>query len=211
VRDIADDLLALLDACGLDRMFVVGGSGGGPYALALAAIAPHRVHAVGVLVGAAPLHADELAGLTGLGRAVLASLDDANVLRATAEHVRTSLLQQGVAALVPGAAATDREQWSRQADAMQQALSDALAPGADGLIDDFTALYSRPWGFEPAHVAVPVVWAHGQDDHNVPVTAAARLAGQLPHCRFITWEQTGHAPEPSLQAEFYTAVLAAAL
>jgi pimeloyl-ACP methyl ester carboxylesterase len=211
VRDVANDLVTLLDACQLDRAFVVGGSGGGPYALALAATAPHRIRAAGILVGAAPLQADELASQTGLVRAVLASLDDPAVLRATLEHVRTSLLEQGVAALMPGAAGTDREQWSQQADAMQRALTDALAPGAEGLIDDFIALYNSQWGFDIANVTVPVVWAHGKDDHNVPITAAARLAAQLPRCRFITWERTGHAPEPVLQAEFYTAVLAATL
>ena len=210
LRDHADDLLALLDACELDRVFVVGGSGGGPYALALAATAPHRVHAVGVLVGAAPLQADERAGQTGLVRTVLDSLSDPAQLRAALEQVRTSLLDQGIAALMPDAAETDRELWSRQAEAMQRMLTDALTPGVQGLIDDFAAIYSSPWGFELAQVIVPVVWAHGQDDQNVPITAAARLAGQLPRCRFITWEHTGHAPEPSLQAEFYTAVLAAA-
>ena len=211
VRDAADDLLTLLDACGLEQAFVVGGSGGGPHALALAATAPHRVRATGIMVGAAPLQADELARQTGLVRVVLDSLDDANQLRATLEHVRTSLLDQGVAALMPGATATDREQWARHGEAMQRALTDALTPGAEGLIEDFTAIYQKPWEFDVADATGPVVWAHGQDDQNVPITAATRLAGQLPHCRFIAWEKTGHAPEPSLQAEFYTAVLAAAL
>lgn len=210
LRDFADDLLALLDACELDRVFVVGGSGGGPYALALAAAAPHRVRAAGILVGAAPLQPDERARQAGFVRTVLDSLDDPARLRTALEQVRASLLEQGVAALMPDAADTDREQWSRQAEAMQRMLTDALTPGAQGLIDDFTAIYSSPWGFELAQVSVPVIWAHGQDDHNVPITAAARLAGQLPRCRFIAWEHTGHAPEPSLLAEFYTAVLAAA-
>jgi pimeloyl-ACP methyl ester carboxylesterase len=46
--------VAVADAAGLERFAVTGWSGGGPFALATAAVAPERVTAVGVMSGAGP-------------------------------------------------------------------------------------------------------------------------------------------------------------
>ena len=54
VADVAADVLAIADAYGLDRFAVVGRSGGGPHALACAALLPERVTRAAVLVGLAP-------------------------------------------------------------------------------------------------------------------------------------------------------------
>ena len=50
----ADDLRTIADTLGIDKMAVIGLSGGGPYTLACAAALPDRVVAVGVLGGVAP-------------------------------------------------------------------------------------------------------------------------------------------------------------
>ncbi|GAB3901332.1 hypothetical protein GCM10027612_64540 [Microbispora bryophytorum subsp. camponoti] len=54
VGDVAADVAAIADHLGLDRFAVVGRSGGGPHALACAALIPHRVTRAAVLVGLAP-------------------------------------------------------------------------------------------------------------------------------------------------------------
>ncbi len=51
VADAATDVLAIADAFGLDKFAVVGRSGGGPHALACAALLPDRLTKVAVLVG----------------------------------------------------------------------------------------------------------------------------------------------------------------
>jgi pimeloyl-ACP methyl ester carboxylesterase len=48
----ADDVIAILDHLGLEKVHVIGGSGGAPHVLALAARHPDRVRVVTVLVGA---------------------------------------------------------------------------------------------------------------------------------------------------------------
>ena len=54
VADAAADVAAIADDLGIDRFAVVGRSGGGPHALACAALLPDRVTRAAVLVGLAP-------------------------------------------------------------------------------------------------------------------------------------------------------------
>src|SRR5258705_11490980 len=59
----ADDLRTIADILGIDKMEVIGLSGGGPYALACAAAMPDRVVAARVIGGVAPtMGADAIAG-----------------------------------------------------------------------------------------------------------------------------------------------------
>src|SRR5215469_12205286 len=51
---VARMALQVADQMGLERFRTTGWSGGGPFALATAAIAPRRVQAVGVIAGAGP-------------------------------------------------------------------------------------------------------------------------------------------------------------
>jgi pimeloyl-ACP methyl ester carboxylesterase len=53
--DVARTILRDLDGLGAEQFSVLGFSGGGPYALACAAAAPARVHAVGLLSSWAPM------------------------------------------------------------------------------------------------------------------------------------------------------------
>ena len=58
----ADDLRTMADTLGIDKMAVIGLSGGGPYSLACAAAMPDRVVAAGVLGGVAPASGPEAVG-----------------------------------------------------------------------------------------------------------------------------------------------------
>jgi pimeloyl-ACP methyl ester carboxylesterase len=66
IAQFAGDLAELLDSHGLDRVPVMGTSGGGPHALAFAALQPERTSATSVIVGGAPLEPDEAAKLVGV-------------------------------------------------------------------------------------------------------------------------------------------------
>ena len=68
VADAASDVLAIADRLGIKKFGVVGRSGGGPHALACAALLEGRVTSAAALVGLAPTDATELdwlAGMTG--------------------------------------------------------------------------------------------------------------------------------------------------
>jgi pimeloyl-ACP methyl ester carboxylesterase len=67
VADAAADVEALADALGLDRFAVLGRSGGGPFALACAALLPDRVTSAAALVSFAPRSAEGLDWFAGMG------------------------------------------------------------------------------------------------------------------------------------------------
>jgi pimeloyl-ACP methyl ester carboxylesterase len=58
VADAAEDVRGLADEAGWERFAVHGHSGGGPYALACAALLPERVTRCAVGAGTAPSHAE---------------------------------------------------------------------------------------------------------------------------------------------------------
>src|ERR1700676_3099063 len=67
VADAAADITALLDAIGADRFVTIGWSGGGPHALACAALLADRCAAAVSLSGVAPYPAAGLNWLAGMG------------------------------------------------------------------------------------------------------------------------------------------------
>ncbi len=67
VADAAADTAAVLDGLGLDRFVTIGWSGGGPHALACAALLPDRCEAAASLAGVAPFDAEGLHFLAGMG------------------------------------------------------------------------------------------------------------------------------------------------
>ena len=62
VADVVEDVVAVLDGLGVERFVTLGWSGGGPHALACAALLPDRCSAAATLAGVAPR---EAAGWTG--------------------------------------------------------------------------------------------------------------------------------------------------
>ena len=55
LTSVGSDAGSVADALGIDAFAVLGVSGGGPYAVAAAAVLPERVRVVGVVAGVGPL------------------------------------------------------------------------------------------------------------------------------------------------------------
>ena len=192
---VADDLARLLDAHGLDRVPVVGFSGGGPHALALAARHPDRVEGVAVVVGAAPLVPDERARLVGVNAAGLEAADQGwEALHAYLAGIRERILADaGTRGILADAPPEDRKimadpAWQRIDRANTR---EALRQGAEGWTDEVLALV-REWDFEPANVQARVTWWHGADDANAPLSAARRVVAQIREGQLHVWHDQGH-------------------
>jgi pimeloyl-ACP methyl ester carboxylesterase len=200
IGDCAADVRAIADGLGVDRLGVWGVSGGGPHALACAALLADLVPAVAALASVAPWGAEGLDYFAGMGEGNVADtemlLADRAAARAKCERDREEwismelpeLMDVLAAVLVPADA-------SVLDDAMGAFLIGAtrsgLAPGADGWWDDSVA-YVEPWGFDLAAIARPVLIVHGRQDRFVPVGHGEWLAARVPGAEAIIAEHDGH-------------------
>lgn len=200
VGAVAADVAAIADALGLDRFAVYGASGGGPHALACAALLPDRVERAASLAGPAPYDTAGLAWTDGMSASNVAEIDAAvagpEVLAELLAPQRAATLADP-ASLVEELAAElpspDSELLRRPdiADALATEFAEAVRIGTAGWIDDDLA-FTRPWGFDPAAIAVPVLIWHGGRDELVPAAHAAVLADLVPTATAVTEPEAGH-------------------
>ncbi|MEH1129847.1 alpha/beta fold hydrolase [Micromonospora sp. CPCC 206061] len=192
VVDAADDIATIADAYGLDRFPLFGVSGGGPHALAFAALHPDRVTRVATLASPAPADA---AGLDWTAGMMPGNQESAAAAGRGRDALASYLATAGsgsLATLLPPAeqAVLARPEVSRMLTA---AYAEAIRPGLDGWIDDELALYALPWGFDPATVAAPARLWHGDLDTVIPVAHAVWLAGRMPTATLVRGTESAHA------------------
>ena len=185
--DWAADVAVVADHLHHDRFMVVGLSGGGPYALAVAHELPDRVIAVGLLGSLVPTAGeDAIAGgivmlsqrFNGLLRLFRRPLGLGMWGFVRALNPLSHVIVQGFARLMPEG---DRRVLGDPAvEAMfVDDLSNSSKRQFQAFVNDFILL-GQPWGFRLADVNVPVRWWHGDSDPFVPLDQARRAAALLP-------------------------------
>ncbi|MEV7213866.1 alpha/beta fold hydrolase [Kitasatospora cineracea] len=190
-RDVAaaaTDVTVIADALGLDRFAVVGRSGGGPHALACAALLPERVSRAATQVSLAPRHADGLdwfAGMTPSNERAYRQAELGQPRIAGQFQVRSRVIRRDPAQLirnlVPELTPPDR---TVVADIgirriLHSTYRQAFRYGADGWIDDVLA-FIADWGFAVESIRAPVRLWHGAEDRFSPVGHSAWLADHIP-------------------------------
>ena len=182
VGSAAADVAELADALGLGRFAVMGASGGGPHALACAALLPERVPGAVCLAGLAPF--------SGVGW--YEGMVDGASLRA-AERGREARERHAAVARFEPASFTAAD-WAALEDRWAALGADAGRAGATwpaGLIDDDLALVA-PWGFELGAVAAPVLLVQGGQDRVVPPAHAEAQLRRLPAGELWLRPRDGH-------------------
>lgn len=187
VADAAGDVEAIADHFGFDRFSVVGRSGGAPHALACAALLKKRVICAAALGSLAPYDAEGLNWNAGMAdsnvRAYRDAESDLGTLIATLNEQATRVRNNSeslLKSLWPELVGDDKEVIGDIAlrQIIAQVHAEALRDSVDGWIDDVIAL-SRPWGFDPAAIAVPVKLWSGSDDVFSPVSHTYWLAKRI--------------------------------
>jgi pimeloyl-ACP methyl ester carboxylesterase len=186
VASAAGDVEAVANELGLERFAAMSHSGGGPHALACAALLPGRVTAVAALSGLAPYGADGLDWFAGMAPSGVASLRAAAQGRAAKERYEATTTDAE-----PGFTDRDRATFDGPWSWILDVVHPALAAGPAALIDDDLA-YVASWGFDPADVAVPLLIVHGGADLMVPGAHGFWLAHHCPTAELWLRPEDGH-------------------
>jgi pimeloyl-ACP methyl ester carboxylesterase len=163
----------------------MGASGGGPHALACAALLGDRVTGAVTLAGVAPYRPDELdwfggmASPGGLRSALEGGREGRAAFAETDEFDPEQFVEPDWAAL-EGA-------WGPLGEDSQRASQD----GPDGLIDDDCA-FVTPWGFELSAIRVPVLVLQGGRDRVIPQAHGEYLARSIPRGELQLRPDDGH-------------------
>jgi pimeloyl-ACP methyl ester carboxylesterase len=188
-RDIASDaadVAAIADALGIARFAAMGHSGGGPHALACAALLPDRMAAVVSVAGPAPYGADGLDWFAGMARSGVTSLQAAVAGREAKERLVASD-EEYDPEFTPADLAAFAGAWGW----FGEVVGPAIAAGPGPLIDDDLALVA-PWRFTPADVACPALFLHGGRDRVIPCSHSEWLAERCPHAELWLRPEDGH-------------------
>jgi pimeloyl-ACP methyl ester carboxylesterase len=200
IADAAADVEAICDALGLERILTHGSSGGGPHALACAALLGERVAAAATLAAVGPWDADGLDWLAGMGEGSVvefrAASQGSDAVAPLLERMAEGMLNAG-----PDDLATELESVLSPPDlaavsgglagVMLEKTREAIGATRVGWLDDDLAFMS-PWGFDLASIAIPVQLWQGRQDLMVPPAHGEWLAKRIPDVdtRFLADE--GH-------------------
>jgi len=179
LTSVAGDTVEVADRLGISEFAVLGVSGGGPYALAVGAVAPDRVGAVGVVAGVGPL----------------AELEPASVDAKVAAHLRAGHVEPAVARqdhlLRNGGS---RRLGTFVAPELLEPWTPAGRPGVPayrGASRDALAV-GPGWDLDLEAVRAPVHLWYGDRDRAVPLAHGVWLHEHLPTSTLVVREGAGH-------------------
>lgn len=205
VASVASDALALADALDWERFAVTGGSGGGPHALACAALLPDRVtrcavtgsNAPPLVDGPEPTEAEEQADPRRNRTSWLAVNGD---LRPGLEETARTIMarvEEGGPEFPPDPGSPPGPPAREDPEAVAR-LTATFVTSHDGWIDDHVA-FAQPWGFDLGDIKVPVSLWHGSADERAG-KYADHLAAAIPHAE-RKYYVGGHIPPTNAYRE----------
>jgi pimeloyl-ACP methyl ester carboxylesterase len=188
VASAAGDVAAIADALGIGRFAVLGHSGGGPHALACAALLPERVVAAASLSAPAPFEAEGLDWFAGWSPGIAAENRAAVGGRAALEAYWAGAEPEDMGAFFTDAdMAALVDDWSWLAGVAGQAIDQ----GNEGYLEDTLAAV-RPWGFGLDAIRVPALIMHGAKDKMVPCAHGEWLVARCPAAESRIVPDAGH-------------------
>jgi pimeloyl-ACP methyl ester carboxylesterase len=213
VADAVADVVALADAQGWERFAILGGSGGGPHALACAALLPDRVTRCAVVSGIMPPDLSDL-DRPGLREDTRRAALGEHVLRPHIEDVSRGIMatfHAGGPEILPDPGAPEPDPAApRPAPAIDDPAAMArlratFETGIDGWVDDNLA-FVQPWGFAMRDITVPVGIWYGRTDTNIPNEQSAWLLSHIATAQEHGYDG-GHLPDAATYDAIHTWLL----
>ena len=203
-RSVADEAAisaAIAHRLGYERFFTIGWSGGGPVALACAALMPDRVRGCLALASLAPpaevgpdwesfFTPELLAEWKALAAGDVASLLP-DLEKAVEIFGRMTPARLTAVAGPPDARAVTLGHGELVEPFLTRSMRRAVSRGYFGYLDDNLA-QARDWGFRIADIRVPVVVRHGALDRLVSIEHGRWLAAAIPGARGVFLDDAGH-------------------
>jgi pimeloyl-ACP methyl ester carboxylesterase len=204
ILDWPDDVLELVNCLKLEKYSLIGGSGGGPYALACAYKLPQsNIHGCGVVSGLGPYKMSK----KGMNFRSKNLLFFAKYLPWTFNFLNWLTMGRKVKS-------ENNEWWEKNYQKLQKQLPEpdriiiqnsstrdwmtnktieAFRQGTKGPSHDFK-LYAKPWGFklEDIPIGSRVFIFHGELDTSVPISMAREISSLIPNCHSKYYPEEGH-------------------
>jgi pimeloyl-ACP methyl ester carboxylesterase len=199
ITDWPADIVQLADYLGLQKFFLAGHSGGGPYTSACAHALPGRVLGAAILSGAGPVDANaalnKMTPLNRLGFSI-GRYTPLPLWRLLAWYLfrmghdnPAYLFERG---------AKDRPRADTEVLNTPGILELNYASQSEGLLQGTRgyALEARllvcPWGFRLEEIRLPVQVWHGSDDVDTPVAMGQAVAARIPNSQLTICPGEGH-------------------
>lgn len=175
----------------IDRFSVIGYSTGALYAYASAHELSDRIFSATVVSGTGM--PDLMRGWNAGWLTLLASRTIPGLGNALFGSVAARARRDPTGFQIPGVAPVDRLALSARATRklFMQSFSEAFRRGTEGVVED-QVLITRPWGFDPSSIRVPIMLWHGSADRTVPAKVAMAMANRIPGGILREVEGEGH-------------------
>jgi pimeloyl-ACP methyl ester carboxylesterase len=213
IADIATDAATVMDALGLAQFAVIGISGGGPFAAAVAQALPDRVTQAALTGSTGPLDGPgNFAGMTPVRRMGYLIARHAPRLMPAAIHL-TNDPRRGAERFF--SAYTRHNPPADQAilarteirDMFLRSYRESCRQGIQAFAEE-VCLGAGDWGFPLEEIRCPVDIWHGEADNSTPPAMARHLAARIPGARLHLLPGQGHV---FVYGELWREVLASLL
>ena len=201
ILDWPNDVAEAAEQLGLEKFSVLGISGGGVYAAACAYSIPHKLAAVALVSTIAPFEKGKIPQRMCLPNkaAFFLSRHFPWLLKRSYKYQK-SLIEKEPARFIDTLqkqlshlCEQDRKvmQSVENAQVVMLQLEGALQHSVNEAASE-PALLSRDWGFNCAHISMPVQIWHGTEDTLAPLEEIKKLAAMLSSCSTHYIEGAGH-------------------